>query len=161
MEYKNSVPKVLPETLGKFSRNSDSGHFPLFFVENHALWWMRYFEKKNLGIPVFPRTSANFKFIRVHWSQDPKVEKSFLFGHGDGLGPNGQGVINVWKRYFGTSLSKMAFSIGYNPWFRRFRLGQYLSVKNKLISGDEDCFKFFRRQKRMARTICQNESCRN
>ena len=59
----------------------------------------------------------------------------FLIGHGDGLGPGDKG----YKRM------KKVFTFPLFQWMFRWlhpdlgvRLGQYMSVKNKLISGDED-----------------------
>ena len=60
---------------------------------------------------------------------------SFFIGHGDGLGPKDKG----FKRL------KKVFTNPFFQWLYRWihpdigvRFAQYLSVKNKLISGDED-----------------------
>jgi len=62
-------------------------------------------------------------------------KKTFFIGHGDGLGPNDKG----YKRM------KKVFTSRFFQWCFRWlhpdigmRLGHYLSVKNKLISGEED-----------------------
>ena len=59
----------------------------------------------------------------------------FLIGHGDGLGPGDYG----YKRM------KKVFTFPFFKWLFRWlhpdigvKLGHYFSVKNKLISGDED-----------------------
>ena len=58
----------------------------------------------------------------------------FLIGHGDGLGPGDKGY----------KLMKKLFTNPFQWLFRWLhpdlgvRLGQYLSKKNKLISGEED-----------------------
>ena len=64
-----------------------------------------------------------------------RYNKTFLIGHGDGLGPGDKG----YKRM------KKVFTNPFSKWLYRWlhpdigmRLGNYLSVKNKLISGDED-----------------------
>ena len=77
-----------------------------------------------LNIPVF-HDLKEFEFNN----------KKFLIGHGDGKGPGDLG----YKRM------KKVFT---NPFFKRLfrwihpdlgvKFGQYLSVKNKLISGEED-----------------------
>jgi UDP-2,3-diacylglucosamine hydrolase len=82
-----------------------------------------YFEKE-LNIPVY-HDNQEFTF----------GEKTFLIGHGDGKGPGDKGYKRM-KRVFTNSFSKAIFR-----WIHPdigIKLGQYLSVKNKLISGDED-----------------------
>ena len=61
--------------------------------------------------------------------------KSFLIGHGDGLGPGDLGYKRM-KKVFRAPLSQWLFR-----WLHPdlgVRLAQYLSVKNKLISGEAD-----------------------
>jgi UDP-2,3-diacylglucosamine hydrolase len=122
-EYKKVVPKGFTRTLGKLAEISDSG-IPLFyFVGNHDLWMNGYFEEE-LGIPVF------------HKPQEVLLnETSFFIGHGDGLGPKDKGYKRM-KKVFTNPFFKWLFK-----WLHPdigVRLAQYLSVKNKLISGDED-----------------------
>jgi len=122
-EYKTVVPKGFVRVLGKLAEFRDSGIEIYFFVGNHDLWMSGYFEKE-LGIPVY---------------HDPKVftinDSVFFLGHGDGLGPKDKG----YKRM------KKIFRNPFFQWLFRWvhpdigvRLGHYFSVKNKLISGDED-----------------------
>ena len=122
-EYKTVVPKGFVRTLGKLAEISDSGIPIYFFVGNHDLWMNDYFEKE-LNIPTY---------------HDPKEftfnGKTFLIGHGDGKGPNDKG----YKRM------KKVFTNPFSKWLYRWLhpdigmlLAQHLSVKNKLISGDED-----------------------
>jgi UDP-2,3-diacylglucosamine hydrolase len=82
-----------------------------------------YFEKE-LNIPVY---HAPQEFIINN--------KKLLIGHGDGLGPEDKG----YKRM------KKVFTFPFFKWLFRWlhpdigvQLGQYMSVKNKLISGEED-----------------------
>ena len=122
-EYKTVVPKGFVRTLGKLAEITDSGIPIYYFVGNHDLWMFGYFEDE-LGIPVF------------HSPQEVKINNTLFFvGHGDGLGPNDKG----YKRM------KKVFTNPFFQWLFRWlhpdigvRLAQYLSVKNKLISGDED-----------------------
>lgn len=122
-EYKTVVPKGFVRTLGKLAEISDSGIPIYFFVGNHDLWMNDYFEKE-LNIPVF------------HKPQEFLInDKTFLIGHGDGLGPGDKG----YKRM------KKVFTNSFSKWLYRWlhpdlgvKLAQYMSVKNKLISGDED-----------------------
>tara|TARA_B100001059_G_scaffold73116_1_gene70455 strand:- start:14211 stop:14966 length:756 start_codon:yes stop_codon:yes gene_type:complete len=122
-EYKTVVPKGFVRVLGKLAELSDSGIPITFFVGNHDLWMRDYFQKE-LGIVVHHQPVE----LNVN-------KKKFFIGHGDGLGPGDQG----YKRM------KKLFTNPFSQWFFRWlhpdwgvRLGQYLSQKNKLISGEED-----------------------
>ena len=122
-EYKTVVPKGFIRVLGKIAEIRDKGIPMYFFVGNHDLWMNGYFESE-LGIPVY-HSPKEFEF----------GGKKFLIGHGDGLGPGDKGYKRM-KKVFQHPVSK---------WFYRWlhpdigvRLAQYLSTKNKLISGDED-----------------------
>ncbi|RYD69500.1 MAG: UDP-2,3-diacylglucosamine diphosphatase [Sphingobacteriales bacterium] len=122
-EYKTVVPKGFVRVLGKLAEIRDSGIQIHFFTGNHDLWMHDYFEKE-LNIPVYHRP-MEFEFNN----------KLFLIGHGDGLGPGDKG----YKRM------KKVFTNPFSKWLFRWvhpdlgvKLAQYLSVKNKLISGDAD-----------------------
>ncbi len=122
-EYKTVVPKGFVRVLGKLAEIKDSGIPIYFFVGNHDLWMKDYFEKE-LNIPVYHKPEV-FTFN----------DTSFFIGHGDGLGPGDKG----YKRM------KKVFTFPLFQWMFRWlhpdigvKLGQYMSVKNKLISGDED-----------------------
>lgn len=122
-EYKHVVPKGFVRVLGKLAEIRDSGTPIYFFVGNHDLWMHDYFEKE-LNIPVY-HEPKEFVFNN----------KKFLIGHGDGLGPGDLG----YKRM------KKVFTNPFSKWLYRWLhpdigmpLAQHLSVKNKLISGDED-----------------------
>jgi len=122
-EYKTVVPKGFVRTLGKLAELSDSGIQIHFFVGNHDLWMNDYFETE-LNIPVYHHPKE-FEFNN----------KRFFIGHGDGKGPGDKG----YKRM------KKVFTNPFSKWLYRWlhpdigvRLAQYLSVKNKLISGKED-----------------------
>ncbi|MCP1996769.1 UDP-2,3-diacylglucosamine hydrolase [Flavobacterium sp. HSC-61S13] len=122
-EYKTVVPKGFVRILGKLAQLRDSGIPIYFFVGNHDLWMDDYFITE-LGIPVF------------HQPQVFDINgKTFFIGHGDGLGPGDYGYKRM-KKVFTNPFSKWLFR-----WLHPdigVRLGQYLSVKNKLISGAED-----------------------
>ena len=122
-EYKTVVPKGYVRVLGKLAEIKDSGIPIYFFVGNHDLWMRDYFETE-LNIPVYHKT----KEFTFH-------NKTFLIGHGDGLGPGDKG----YKRM------KKVFTNPFSQWLFRWlhpdigmKFGNYLSVKNKLISGDDD-----------------------
>ena len=122
-EYKTVIPKGFVRVLGKLAELADAGIAIHFFVGNHDMWMLDYLEKE-IGLNVHHQTKE-FTFN----------SKTFFIGHGDGLGPNDKG----FKRM------KKVFSSSFFQWCYRWihpdigvRLGQYLSLKNKLISGEED-----------------------
>ncbi len=123
MDYKHVVPKGFTRTLGKLAEISDSGIPIHYFVGNHDLWMNGYFEEE-LNIPVYHKPKE-FTFNNT----------TFFIGHGDGLGPGDKGYKRM-KKVFTNSLCKWLFR-----WLHPdlgVALAQHLSVKNKLISGDED-----------------------
>ncbi|RDK88422.1 UDP-2,3-diacylglucosamine diphosphatase [Marinirhabdus gelatinilytica] len=122
-EYKTVVPKGFVRVLGKLAELSDSGIPIHFFVGNHDLWMGDYFEKE-LNIPTY---------------REPKEfvlnNKVFFIGHGDGKGPGDKGYKRM-KKVFQNPVFNWLFH-----WFHPalgMKLAQYLSIKNKLISGEED-----------------------
>lgn len=122
-EYKHVIPKGFTRVLGKLAELSDSGIEIHFFVGNHDLWMNGYFEEE-LNIKVH----HNPKQFQLN-------ESLFFIGHGDGLGPHDKG----YKRM------KKVFVNPFFQWLYRWlhpdigvRFAQYLSLKNKLISGDDD-----------------------
>ena len=122
-EYQTVVPKGFVRVLGKLAEIRDAGIPIYFFVGNHDLWMGDYFQKE-LNIPVF-YDNEEFTFNG----------KTFLIGHGDGKGPGDIGYKRM-KKVFTNPFSKWLFR-----WLHPdigVKLGQYLSVKNKLISGVED-----------------------
>ncbi len=122
-EYKTVVPKGFTRTLGKLAEISDSGIPVFYFVGNHDLWMNGYFEEE-LNIPVFHHP----KEFRLN-------DKAFYIGHGDGLGPGDKGYKRM-KKVFTNPFSKWLYRWLHPDW--GVRLAQYFSVKNKMISGDED-----------------------
>jgi UDP-2,3-diacylglucosamine hydrolase len=122
-DYDKVVPKGFIRVLGKIAELKDHGVEIHFFVGNHDLWMSDYFEKE-LNIPIY-RKPQEFNFFG----------KNLLIGHGDGLGPGDKGYKRM-KKIFTNPLSIWLYK-----WLHPdigVRLAQYLSVKNKLISGKED-----------------------
>jgi len=122
-EYKKAVPKGFVRVLGKLAELKDNGVQIHFFVGNHDLWMRDYFETE-LNIPVYHKPKE-FTFNN----------KTFLVGHGDGLGPGDKGYKRM-KKVFTNPISKWLYR-----WLHPdigIGLAQYLSVKNKLISGEDD-----------------------
>ena len=122
-EYNKVVPKGFVRVLGKLAELSDSGIPMYFFVGNHDMWMNGYFEKE-LKIKVF-HSPKNFLINN----------KKFLIGHGDGLGPGDIGFKRM-KKVFKNSVAKFLFKWVHPDIGVRF--AQYLSTKNKLLSGKED-----------------------
>lgn len=122
-EYKQVVPKGFVRVLGKLAEIRDSGIPIYFFVGNHDLWMNDYFEKE-LNITVY------------HQPREFTIgNKLFLIGHGDGLGPNDKGFKRM-KKVFTNPFFKWLFK-----WMHPdigVAVAKHLSVKNKLISGEED-----------------------
>lgn len=121
-EYNTVVPKGFVRVLGKLAELKDAGIPIYFFVGNHDLWMTDYFEKE-LNIPVYHKP----KEFTING-------KRFLIGHGDGLGPEDIGFKRM-KKVFTFPLFKWLFK-----WLHPdlgVKLGQYMSIKNKLISGEE------------------------
>ena len=126
-EYKTVVPKGFVRVLGKIAEISDLGIPIIFFVGNHDLWIRDYFQKE-LGVTVHHEPIT----LTLGATR-------FFIGHGDGLGPNDMGY-KTMKKVFKNTFAKWLFRCLHPDW--GVRLGQYLSQKNKLISGEEDV-KFF------------------
>ena len=84
-EYRKVVPKGYVRLLGKLAELSDSGIPMHFFVGNHDMWMNGYFEKE----------------LKIPESFEPNefelFGKSFLIGHGDGLGPGDKGYKFIKK----------------------------------------------------------------
>ncbi|WP_442267765.1 UDP-2,3-diacylglucosamine diphosphatase [Tenacibaculum sp. ZS6-P6] len=140
-EYKTVVPKGFVRVLGKLAQLRDNGIPIYFFVGNHDLWMKDYFETE-LNIPVYFKP----KEFKIN-------NKIFLIGHGDGLGPHDLGYKRM-KKVFTFPLFKWLFR-----WLHPdlgVRLGQYMSVKNKMISGDED-FKFLGEEKEWLVQYCKRK----
>lgn len=123
IEYKRVVPKGFVRLLGKLAELADSDISIHFFVGNHDMWMKDYFETE-LGIPVYYEPQ-----------QITLNNTSFFIGHGDGLGPGDKG----YKRM------KKVFRNPFIQWLYRLihpdlglRIAQHLSLRNRLISGDDD-----------------------
>src|SRR5690606_37497785 len=122
-EYKRVVPKGFTRTLGKLAELSDMGIEIHYFVGNHDLWMDGDVEEE-LGIPVH------------HAPQQFRIGGTSCFiGHGDGLGPHDKGFKRM-KKVFTNPSAKWLFKRLHPD--LGVRLGQHLSVNNKIISGEAD-----------------------
>ena len=122
-EYKKVVPKGFVRVLGKLAELKDAGINVYLFVGNHDLWMRDYFPTE-FNIPVF------------HQPQQLSINGSRVYlAHGDGLGPGDQGY-KFMKKIFLNPICKRLFRALHPD--LGVRLAQYLSLNNKLISGDAD-----------------------
>lgn len=95
-EYDTVVPKGFIRFLGKIADLRDKNIPVCFFTGNHDLWMKDYFLKE-LGIPVH------------HHPVEVTIEgKTFLVGHGDGLGP-GDNTYKLLKKIFTNPFCKWLF----------------------------------------------------
>lgn len=155
-EYRTVIPKGFTRTLGKLAEIADSGIPIHYFVGNHDLWMNGYFEDE-LGIPVYHKphefvfsleaealeaskvnsstTKNNELASEVLEVTAQKNEKLFFIGHGDGLGPGDKGYKRM-KKVFKGRFFNWLFRWGHPD--IGMRIAQYFSVKNKMISGDDD-----------------------
>lgn len=140
-EYKTVVPKGFVRVLGKLAEIRDAGIPIYFFVGNHDLWMRDYFEKE-LNIPVYYEPHE----FEIN-------SKLFLIGHGDGLGPGDKSYKRM-KKVFTFPLFQWMFRWMHPDW--GMKLGQYMSVKNKMISGDEDA-KFLGNENEWLYKYCQRK----
>lgn len=122
-EYRTVVPKGYVRILGKLAELTDSGIPIHFFVGNHDMWMSGYFEKE-LNIPVF---FENQTYVFN--------DKTFLIGHGDGLGPGDYGYKFI-KKIFRNPICKFLF--GLLPPYFGISLANYLSKGSRTITGSSD-----------------------
>ena len=122
-EYKKVVPKGYVRILGKLAEITDSGIPIHFFVGNHDMWMKDYF-KTELNIPVYfephPFTFNN---------------KTFLIGHGDGLGPGDYGYKFI-KKIFRSKISQFFFGI--LPPYIGMGMANFFSQKSRAQTGQTD-----------------------
>lgn len=95
-EYRTVVPKGYVRLLGKLAALRDAGIPIYFFTGNHDMWVFRYFEEE-LGIPTYRQPIER-----------EIMGKTFLIGHGDGLGPGDYGYKFI-KKVFANPLCQWLF----------------------------------------------------
>lgn len=119
-EYRRVVPKGHVRLLGKLAGLSDAG-IPLhFFAGNHDMWVRDYFQQE-LNMKVYMQPE---EFTRSG--------KTFLIGHGDGLGPGDHGYKRL-KKVFRNPVSKWLFGI--LPPVMGMGLANYLSRRSRAQTG--------------------------
>lgn len=119
-EYKKVVPKGYTRLLGKLAELSDAGIHLHFFVGNHDMWMQDYFQKE-LNMPVY-----------FEPKEFERNGKTFLIGHGDGLGPGDHGYKRL-KKVFRNPVSKWLFGIF--PPLLGMGLANYMSRRSRAQTG--------------------------
>jgi UDP-2,3-diacylglucosamine hydrolase len=122
-EYKYVVPKGFVRILGKLAELTDAGIEIHFFVGNHDMWMKNYFQQE-LNIPVYFEEKA-FTLLG----------KTFLIGHGDGLGPHDKGYKFI-KKIFRNKFCQALF--GALPPSMGIGLANYFSRKSRAKTGNTD-----------------------
>ncbi len=122
-EYKRVVPKGYVRILGKMAELTDAGIAVHFFVGNHDMWMKDYFQKElNTAVYFEPQ---EFTFSN----------KTFLIGHGDGLGPGDKGYKFI-KKVFRNPISQLFF--GALPPSFGIGIADYFSRKSRAKTGKTD-----------------------
>lgn len=115
-EYKYTIPKGYIRFLGKLAELKDSGIDIYIYIGNHDMWMFDYLEQE-LDINIL-REAKEFIFS----------EKSFLIGHGDGLGPGDYGYKFI-KKVFANKFCQWLFA-RLHPNFS-FGIAQFWSKKSR------------------------------
>jgi len=122
-EYRKVVPKGFVRLLGKIAELTDAGIAIHFFVGNHDMWMKNYFQKE-LQVPVYFEPKE-FVFNN----------KTFLIGHGDGLGPGDHGYKRL-KKIFRNPACQWLFGI--LPPAIGVGLADYFSRKSRAATGQTE-----------------------
>lgn len=130
-EYRHVIPKGFIRFQGKLAELRDRGIPIYFFTGNHDMWLFDYFTTE-LGIPIY---------------RDPQAYeiggRTFLIGHGDGLGP-GDYTYKLLRRVFRNPLAQWAFrwlhpNIGFGiatGWSKKSRIAN--DRKGDPFKGDNE-----------------------
>lgn len=122
-EYKTVVPRGYVRLLGKLAQMTDKGLRIHFFTGNHDMWTFDYLEKE-IGLTVH-RAPITIQL----------QGKTFMIGHGDGLGPGDDGY-KLLKKIFANPLCKWLFA-RLHPNFGT-GLAMYLSRRSRIATGHID-----------------------
>lgn len=139
-EYKKVVPKGFVRVLGKLAELTDNGIPVHFFVGNHDMWMNDYFEKE-LHIPVYYEPKE-FEFNG----------KTFLIGHGDGLGPGDRGY-KFLKKIFRNKACQWLFGI--LPPYIGMGIAHRASKSSRAATGEEEA-QFLGEEKEWLISYCKD-----
>lgn len=122
-EYKKAVPRGYVRLLGKIAEISDRGIPVHLFTGNHDMWIFDYLPTE-LGVQLHRAP------IRRTLSG-----KTFLIGHGDGLGPGDHGYKFI-KKVFASKACQWLFA-RFHPNFG-IGLADYFSSKSRKANREKD-----------------------
>ena len=122
-EYKRAIPKGYTRLLGKISEITDSGIPVHVFTGNHDMWIFDYLPKE-CGVELYRAP------IKREWNH-----KTFLIGHGDGLGPGDHGYKFI-KKVFANKVCQWLFA-RLHPNFGIW-LANSMSGYSRSTTGDKD-----------------------
>lgn len=122
-EYRTVVPKGFVRLLGKLGEFADAGIPMHFFVGNHDMWMKNYFQEE-FNMPVY------FEPVELE-----RNGKTFLIGHGDGLGPGDHGYKRL-KKIFRNPACQFLFGIF--PPMLGMGLANYMSRRSRAQTGSTE-----------------------
>lgn len=122
-EYKYTAPKGFIRFLGKIAEITDAGIPVHFFTGNHDMWMYEYLEKE-----------LN---VKIHRAPVKRIfgNKTFLIGHGDGLGP-GDHKYKFLKKFFASKTCQWLFA-RLHPNLA-FGIANYFSKSSRASTGKKD-----------------------
>lgn len=123
-EHKYTIPKGFTRLLGKLAELSDMGISIEIIVGNHDMWMKDYLPKE-LGVMIHHQQPI----IRNYYG------KTFMIGHGDGLGPNDY-KYKMIKKIFRNPLCQWLFA-RLHPNLS-FAIAHYFSKKSRIATGNID-----------------------
>ena len=122
-EYRTVVPRGYTRILGKISEITDRGIPVHLFTGNHDMWIFDYLPQE-CGIILHREP------LERSWNG-----RTFLIGHGDGLGPGDHGY-KVIKKIFASKVCQWLFA-RLHPNFG-IGLANFLSKRSRNANGDRD-----------------------
>lgn len=123
-EYKTVVPKGYTRLLGKISELTDLGVEVHFFIGNHDIWQLDYFEKE-CGMTIHRQNEV----IELHG-------QTFFLAHGDGLGSKDR-KFNFIRSVFHSHTCQRLFSMLPPRWGVAFGLEWARRSRLKREDGKE------------------------
>lgn len=122
-EYKTVIPKGFTRFLGQLAALRDADIPVYVFTGNHDLWMFGYFEQE-FGIPVYRKPiERNIG------------DKTFIIGHGDGLGPGDTGY-KLMKKVFVHPFSQWLFRWLHPDW--GVKLAHFSSKQSRMATPEAE-----------------------
>lgn len=140
-EYRHVIPKGFARFQAKLLDLLEHNIQIAFFTGNHDMWLFDYFPKE-FGIPVFRNP------LEIYINQ-----KTFLIGHGDGLGP-GDTKYKILKKIFANKFCQWLFGQIHPDW--GISLAKLWSKHSRLQSEKKGAEKFLG-EKEWLWIYCQNQ----